>query len=1166
MNKQVIFALVAINFIASTESDEVLGCGGFLKSHVPIDFSKVEVQLITKQGIVKDKTSAAPNNGYYFLPLYDKGDMILELSPPPGWSFEPTRVALSIDGTSDLCSQGKDINFVFQGFGITGRVESMGSEGVSGPEGVIVQLDSSGDRRSTTTDKNGNFFFTPVFPGSYKVAISHPKWKILKKSVDVKVAESNAELPKNSLVIGGYDVSGMVRSEGQPVKGAFVILYSSKNQNVPVEGCISGPLKDYPTKNNYLCYVITNENGKFTFESLPNNRYYIVPFYKGQNIYFQPEKIDFVVNHDSLELQQSFEIVGFSITGRVLRSSNVPISNVKMFLNGQEIGKTDSSGNYKLEKLKAGAYKIRAEAEDLIFEEVLVQINPSSPELPNIIPSAFKVCGMVTSDHSQIVTFTKFGSTKFIQTETSNIDGSFCQYLLPGKYDVQVVVDEEEKQSGIQFFPLKQTIEVTSEKISNIMFSQLKSTISGRVICLQQEECEGITVVLKTGNENEVLVKIKDGSFTVSDMHPGNYEISLLSNKYCWETSKQTVVVDAAIIEVPPFIQKGYILNFISSHHTKVNVKNKGLPSISFEIPKGRSSRCLEKPGEYNFEMESCHSYMPKTISYKTDSESNEILLSAHKHTLKLSIEAASDFGKLQVSVKIGTDKTERHLSYRNGVYELDILLEPRETAVVVPQSDVLFFSPPILSVDGRDDCVDLGVQFVTTRGKIFEGKIIPPLPGVTVTVESSDTESLVIETDSSGVFKFPPLDSKKDYTITAKKESFVLTGPDASGNFMAHKLAEIIVEIVDGSDNIPLSGVLLSLSGDENYRKNLQSGENGQISFNSLSPMEYFLRPMMKEYQFEPKSMTIPVQEGQTVNVKLLAKRVAFSAFGQVVSLNGEPEDNMVIVASGVGNCSQYSEETTCESTGQFRIRGLQPYCSYRVVVKGSLNEDYIVERTAPEYIKIDAIKADVRDLRLIIFRPASQMDILVRIYAENIDHYKSLKLKLARESGSSAVIQTVKVDSLSLRLTKAINPGILVHLSSVPIDNKLYTVQLESSFLQSTKYQPQLYHFGANESFKLIEFHVSVKDNISEQPIKRTSIWSLLFIFAVLCAAYNIEVVGSFLKEKFNFNISALTNLIPKISSNDKTLNDDYYDAQIDQIVQSINNAKKKPKPKKI
>lgn len=79
----------------------------------------------------------------------------------------------------------------------------------------------------------------------------------------------------------------------------------------------------------------------------------------------------------------------------------------------------------------------------------------------------------------------------------------------------------------------------------------------------------------------------------------------------------------------------------------------------------------------------------------------------------------------------------------------------------------------------------------------------------------------------------------------------------------------------------------------------------------------------------------------------------MAYSAFGQVLSLNGEPEGRMIIIASGMGNCSQYSEEATSESNGQFRIRGLQPFCSYEMKLKGSFDDKEIIERSTPESIQ---------------------------------------------------------------------------------------------------------------------------------------------------------------------------------------------------------------------
>jgi Fe-S oxidoreductase len=42
-------------------------------------------------------------------------------------------------------------------------------------------------------------------------------------------------------------------------------------------------------------------------------------------------------------------------------------------------------------------------------------------------------------------------------------------------------------------------------------------------------------------------------------------------------------------------------------------------------------------------------------------------------------------------------------------------------------------------------------------------------------------------------------------FRVKAEKEGFVLTGPDANGNFNAQKLAEVIVEVLDKADGKPL-------------------------------------------------------------------------------------------------------------------------------------------------------------------------------------------------------------------------------------------------------------------------------------------------------------------------------------------------------------------------
>lgn len=48
-------------------------------------------------------------------------------------------------------------------------------------------------------------------------------------------------------------------------------------------------------------------------------------------------------------------------------------------------------------------------------------------------------------------------------------------------------------------------------------------------------------------------------------------------------------------------------------------------------------------------------------------------------------------------------------------------------------------------------------------------------------------------------------------------------------------------------------------------------------------------------------------------------------SCYGQVTSLNGEPEPGVFVEALGQDSCSMYQEESKTETNGNYRIRGLQ-------------------------------------------------------------------------------------------------------------------------------------------------------------------------------------------------------------------------------------------------
>lgn len=80
----------------------------------------------------------------------------------------------------------------------------------------------------------------------------------------------------------------------------------------------------------------------------------------------------------------------------------------------------------------------------------------------------------------------------------------------------------------------------------------------------------------------------------------------------------------------------------------------------------------------------------------------------------------------------------------------------------------------------------------------------------------------------------------------------------------------------------------------------------------------------------------------------------MAFSAFGRLTTVNDEAFGNINIIASGIDNCTGISEESYTDASGAFRIRGLQPFCSFKVYVQVGNNQADLVERTSPSSIFI--------------------------------------------------------------------------------------------------------------------------------------------------------------------------------------------------------------------
>lgn len=1079
--------IVVFRYSSSTKAQDVVGCGGFVQSDVDINYSLIQMKLLTKQGIIKSQTECAPNNGYFLIPLYDKGVFMLKIEPPVGWSFDPNSVELNIDGTTDKCSQGEDINFVFTGFTLSGKVVSKG-RGL-GPSGVEISLqESAGDKqRKTVTAEGGFFSFSQVMPGKYHVKASHSSWTFENAEAEVTVESSNVDVV-DKIVVSGYDVKGHVLSDGEPIQDVGFLLFSKSVTQKNFPGCEDippGVVEVIKTKMEVdvpLCRVKSGVDGLFVFPSIPSGEYTLVPYYQGELITFDvvPSKLTFSVNYKSVVLKTPFQVHGFSVTGQVLTAEGQGIADVSITAGEEITAKTTAEGVYVLNNVTAGAYTIQASKEHFFFNSLKVQVTPNTPRLPEITPQAYHLCGALKFDEFPPGVTQLKGRKMILQTEGASIatrsmstsvdqNGNFCFKVSPGTHTIQPIITMQEVAAGLALTPKEQVVTIKNSPVLGITFSQFRATVTGTVKCIGGS-CSGVSVTLQSVSNPglpKAEVQVAETSFIFKDVFPGKYKVSVLEESWCWESSSFEFQVSEADVSDLQFVQSGYILKCILSHDITLFFSLESHKEMvdSFDLPKGTKTFCLKEPGVYNLMPRSCHKFEQEVFKYNTSAPS-VLTLTAIKHLLSGTVKTQEPMSDITIKIRslkskevtiLGPlkpesnekkdssdansskpDEEKQQLSYNFSHWG-----RRGEEFEITPVSSELLFYPENKLVTISDDCPAAWAEFEGRKGVFIEGQITPPLSGVQIVISAGGEQPITdikVETDTNGKYRVGPLHGGVEYSLAASKAGFVLSpAAGKKGDFQALKLGQIDITVTD-EDGQPLSAVLLSLSAGQ-FRSNNLTLENGSMVFANLGPGQYFFRPMLKEYTFTPPSQMIDVGEGSIVQLQVKGKRVAFSCFGAISSLNGEPEKGVAVEAIGLESCESFQEETVSDQEGQYRLRGLQPGCMYRVRVKIGDSNPHI-ERASPSFIDIQVSSTDLQNVNMIAFRHINQFEITGNVDTDS-KFVSSLKVTLSPESNPETPVFTTPVSVASY-----------FQFPSVPNDGQVYIVRLESS-LSSLNYQ---------------------------------------------------------------------------------------------------------------
>ena len=358
-------------FMISVKAQDVLGVGGFIRSKKNIDFSRIQVELYSQTpggGHRKvESTDAAPNNGYYFIPVEEVGTYTLRPVAPRGWKIEPEEMVVNIDGKTD----NEEFDFEFIGFGITGAVLSRSQ--TVGPQGIIIELVSpepgaQNVLQISKTDEKGQYVFFGVLPGKYFLRIAQEdktKYDFDTVQHEVDVGEDvGASTP---FQIQGYRIKGSISTSNGAVLGNIKFLLKSSAKTIKT--------------------VKSDAKGQFTFQNVDNGDY-TVTLDSSESIQasleLQNSEMQVQIEH-SHQTVPNFVVEGFALDGSVVASSKThgPLTGVKIKAtfsgDASELETTtDKMGKFRLNGIRPGhSIKVKAVLDGYDFEtQTLSSLTP----------------------------------------------------------------------------------------------------------------------------------------------------------------------------------------------------------------------------------------------------------------------------------------------------------------------------------------------------------------------------------------------------------------------------------------------------------------------------------------------------------------------------------------------------------------------------------------------------------------------------------------------------------------------------------------------------------------------------------------------------------------------------------------------------------------------
>jgi hypothetical protein len=778
---------------------------------------------------------------------------------PSGWEFMPEEVPVTVDGRNDICSRGDDVIFKFVGYRISGRVvnkEEASKEVAEEMEVDLVLFDASGnDVGHTKTGQEGNFFFKDVAPGKYVIKINEDSlssYSFEKSEQAIKVADD--AITCQDFVVLGFDVDGHVLfgDNGQyKVKDWKIIMHHALTDSI-------------------LKSTTTDETGSFKFSNVSQGQYIIRPHLEDPhgNTIIKPTSCEISVANGNIN-SCKFIIIGQKFAGKIVHGhketglKGVTV-HIKQNTNIFET-ETDSDGTFISQLLSAGLVNIIPSQSGLYFENNEYVIQSPKDNLPIIKPKKLLVLG-----HVKIVNELDNMNELFIQcqsdmiTETATLlKNSFQMFLETGKYLCSVESRNKEHKEMFK----SQTVNVDvrgSVAVPPITFKQSKLKVSGNVNCMEKV-CLDVFVNLRRDQIIVETAEVTKNKFVFDDVKPGMYQMTISSERsICWETEILVVKATTKDIEDLHFVQHGILLSVSSDNPTILTLIGPADNKFVFNIDTGINKMCLQSSESFQLSTDSCYSFK-MTPEFLEPLQRQDVKLVTTGHKVTGQIASISNIPDLKILVESGEEiKEVEFVEFSNGLFRFSLVNDIDGKVIIRPVSTEFFFEPAMVVVKSNGRCLDHDYVFNAKIGVYIYGLITPAVTGVRM---ATDIDIADVISGTDGSFKIGPLSSENSsLQMVPKKLGYFFKETKKHAHFEAYRLGSAVIHTMNKEFQLP---AVISISGGSSfntYRNNSQATD-GKATFPSLYPGEYFVKPYMKEYIFEPRSIVLTINEVADIN-----------------------------------------------------------------------------------------------------------------------------------------------------------------------------------------------------------------------------------------------------------------------------------------------------------